>query len=396
MTFKRFIRYIHLVLGLSSGIVVFIVAITGCIYVFQKEIQDLTQSEYRFVRMQNGALLPPSILREKADAALPGKHPHSVYYAGKERSAFVVYYSEEPSYYDIVFLNPYSGEVLKVKDMLWDFFSIVLALHYTLLLPDDIGTTIVGYATLIFVVMLITGLILWWPKKNAVKQRFTIKWNVRWRRRNYDLHNVLGFYMTWIVIFIALTGLVWAFKWFENAVYWASSGGKSRVEYYEPHSDTTRVALLASTEAVDQVWHKVMLEAPAAQLVEIHFPDEAHAPIAASVNPSLSTYYQTDYRYFDQYTLQEMEVTHVWGRYRDADAAGLLKRMNYDIHVGAILGLPGQFLAFFAGLIAASLPITGFMVWLGRGKAKKEKREPAVAAVQRARQIASKDEEVMV
>ena len=48
MTFKKIIGTLHLWLGLFSGLVVFVVAVTGCIYVFQKEIQDLTQP-YRFV-----------------------------------------------------------------------------------------------------------------------------------------------------------------------------------------------------------------------------------------------------------------------------------------------------------------------------------------------------------
>jgi uncharacterized iron-regulated membrane protein len=57
--------------------------------------------------------------------------------------------------------------------------------------------------------------------------------------------------------------------------------------------------------------------------------------------------------------------------------------MNYDIHTGAILGLPGKFLAFFASLICASLPVTGVYVWWGRKnkakkKAKAEARQSAV------------------
>ena len=75
-------------------------------------------------------------------------------------------------------------------------------------------------ATLVFLVMLISGLILWWPKnKKATKQRFSIKWNARWRRKNYDLHNVLGFYATWIAIILAVTGLVWGFEWFAQGYY---------------------------------------------------------------------------------------------------------------------------------------------------------------------------------
>jgi uncharacterized iron-regulated membrane protein len=52
-----------------------------------------------------------------------------------------------------------------------------------------------------------------------------------------------------------------------------------------------------------------------------------------------------------------------------------LENMNYDIHVGQIAGLPGKILAFIASLISASLPVTGFMIWLGkRNKKPKAKK----------------------
>ena len=98
----------------------------------------------------------------------------------------------------------------------------------------------------------------------------------------------------------------------------------------------------------------------------------------AGANRDASTYWKTDYRYFDQYTLQEIPVTHLDGRYKDATIADKIVRMNYDIHTGQVLGLPGKILAFFASLIAASLPITGFYIWWGRKK--KKKRVPVMVA----------------
>jgi uncharacterized iron-regulated membrane protein len=103
--------------------------------------------------------------------------------------------------------------------------------------------------------------------------------------------------------------------------------------------------------------------------------------IAANANTDVGTYWKLDYRYFDQYTLKELPVDHIYGRITEADAADKLLRMNYDIHTGAILGLPGKMLAFFASLICASLPVTGFYIWLGRRKKVKasEKRATVVA-----------------
>jgi uncharacterized iron-regulated membrane protein len=374
MKLKKIAGPVHLWLGLLSGLIVFIISITGCLYAFQAEISDFTQP-YRFVEKQNTAFLSPSQIEEIAKKQLPDKHIHSVEYAKSgEKAAVVSFYSFDPAYYYLVYVNPYSGEVLKVKDADTDFFRIVLMGHFYLWLPPAIGQPVVASATLIFVILMFSGLILWWPKnKGAAKQRFTIKWGVRWRRTNYDLHNVLGFYMTWVVIFIALTGLVWGFQWFAKGTYWVASGGKQWQEYSEPLSDTTFTAVNNNTPIVDRLWHQMQAEHPDAETIEIHFPEHANSSILAAMNVDASTYWKIDYRFFDQYTLQELSVDHQWGRFKEASAADKLMRLNYDIHVGAIMGLAGKFIAFFASLIAASLPVSGFYIWWGRKNKKSTK-----------------------
>jgi uncharacterized iron-regulated membrane protein len=374
-TAKYWIGKVHLWLGLGSGVVVFIVAITGCIYAFQAEIQNMTQP-YRFVEIQQAPVLPPSQLRAIAEEQLPGKHIHAVMYNRPGRAAQVFFYGYEPAYYYSVYLNPYTGAVQKVVDMEHNFFGFILDGHFYLWLPDAIGQPVVATATLVFVVMLITGLVLWWPKnRKASKQRFTIKWNARWRRKNYDLHNVLGFYAMVIGLVLGFTGLVWGFQWFAKSVYWTAGGDKTLM-YLEPQSDTTQMR--PTVLPIDRVWELMKRDHPTAQGIEVHVPETASGPIAANAYPSGDTYWQTDYRYFDQYSLRELQVGHIYGRYAQTSAADKLIRMNYDIHTGAIIGLPGKILMFFASLIIASLPITGFLIWKGRrDKEKNEHRAPA-------------------
>jgi uncharacterized iron-regulated membrane protein len=60
----------------------------------------------------------------------------------------------------------------------------------------------------------------------------------------------------------------------------------------------------------------------------------------------------------------------MYGKLKDTKLADKIARMNYDIHVGAVLGLPGKIMAFFASLFAASLPVTGFLIWWGRRNKK--------------------------
>lgn len=369
---KKIVLKIHLWLGLSSGLVVLLLGITGCILAFEIEIRNLTES-FRKVKVENKSYLSPSALKTIAEKHLSSKKVLGIEYPGKGKAAVAAYYDE--THYELLFMNPYSGEVLKHKNMNDDFFRIVLDGHFYLWLPDHIGQPVVASATLIFLVMMITGLILWWPRnKGARKQRFTIKWTARWRRRNYDLHNVLGFYMTWIAIFLAITGLVMGFQWFARSVYWISSGGKEMVEHKHPVSDTTKTA--AVPNMTDHLWQEHSMKIKEKESLAIYFANLSTDPVEVVVNHRPGTYYQSDFYHYDQYTGKELIATGSYaGKFREAAIADKIVRMNYDIHVGAILGLPGKILAFFASLIAASLPITGFYIWLGR---KRKKRNTAV------------------
>ncbi|RYZ99162.1 MAG: PepSY domain-containing protein [Sphingobacteriaceae bacterium] len=367
---KFWIGRIHLWLGLTSGLFVCFLGITGCILAFQREIENATQP-YRFTPIENRAFLTPSVLKEIGNKALPDKKdPHSISYE-PGKAAAITYFHSEPDYYYIVYVNPYTGKVIKVKNMDDDFFNIVVDGHFYLWLPPAIGQPIVATATLIFVIMLISGLVLWWPKNRAAnKQRFSVKFSAKWRRVNYDLHNVLGFYLTWVLIFIAFTGLVWGFQWFAKSVYFVSSGGKPQKEFYEALSDTTaKAAANKITPAIDLIWDKTLKNVPGFMgSIDIHVPEADSSSIEVALNPDPGTYWKADYIYYDQHTLKEIDVKHMYGRLSKASVADKISRMNYDIHVGAVLGLPGKIMAFCASLVAASLPVTGFIIWWGRKK----------------------------
>ncbi|KEO72136.1 PepSY-associated TM helix domain-containing protein [Anditalea andensis] len=371
-TFKKTIGILHLWLGLISGLLVFIIALTGCIYVFQVEIQELTQP-YRFTETQDKAFLAPSEIQKITDQELPGKHLHAVMYNLKGKSAHSIYFSYEDHYYDMVYVNPYSGEVLKVKDEYATFFRFIFDGHNYLWLPEAIGRPIVASATLVFFVLLISGIVLWWPKNSAGKRaKFTIKWNGSWRRKNYDLHSVIGFYASWLAIVLVFTGLIYGFDWFRNGFYMIASGGEDYVDYYTPASDHSSVSLL-NMPAIDQVFYKMLDEYPDAEWIEVHPPEYEHSAIAANANPEADTYWKVDYRYFDQYTMEELDVDHFWNKLEQSSSAEMFLRMNYDIHVGAILGMPGKILAFLLSLTIASMPVTGVLLWYGRNNKKKKK-----------------------
>ncbi|MEZ0483133.1 PepSY-associated TM helix domain-containing protein [Fibrella aquatica] len=380
MTGKKLIGKIHLWLGLSSGIVVFIVSITGCLYAFQQEIQDVTQP-FRFVKQEQREILPPSVFEAVARKELPKLHLHAINYPAKGRSVESIFFGFDPEHYYVIYHNPYTAEIIHVQNMNETFFRWVLNGHYYLWLPPEIGQPITSYATLIFVFLLITGLVLWWPKnKAAAKQRFWFRWKdvTRWKRKNYDLHNIVGFYCSFLLLIIAVTGIFFGIQWFTYLVYTATGGEKSLL-FTEPVSQKA-IPTNFSKPATDLVWEKMRAENPNAVSLEVHAIESDSSTIGANVNSREGVFWSIDYRYFDQYTLKEIPVTNVYGRLKDANTADKLIRMTYDIHTGGILGFAGKVLAFLLSLVAASLPVTGFLIWWGRRK--KARKSALVSSAQ--------------
>lgn len=375
---RRFTNWLHLWLGLISGIIVFVVSLTGAIYTFQKEIKDLTE-RWRFVEFRPEPFVAPSALVAEAQKHFPEKKPTGITYAPGDQAAAVGFQTNVAGKRDfsVVFLNPYDAAFLKkaTHSETFDFFEFIEDGHRALWLPPDIGRPIVGVATLIFVVLLITGLVMWWPKKwkrKHLKSAFRIKLNARPKRLNYDLHNVLGFYSLLIALVLAITGLVWSFEWVAKSVYWVSNGGQAKAALHEPPSDTTvAAARIPGTAAanLDRAFRQVMTKigqvngglylSPAGDQITDH-------PLEIVVFKDYGNYYNRDEYLFDRYTLQPFRMPN--DRFSEASFADQLSLLNYDLHTGAAGGLAGKILVFFVGLISASLPVTGFLVWWNKGR----------------------------
>jgi len=377
---KKLIGKIHLWLGLISGIIVFILGITGCIYVFIEDIKPLVYKDRLFVKAEPVPPQPLSVLLEKAQAAageIPVTHveiPNSARatYAFEALKAKPennsIWYWDKYDYYTL-YVNPYTAEIVKMEDTNFEFFYFILCLHWCLLLENDLGQPIVGIAVIVFVVSLITGLVLWWPKnKSAARQRFWFRWkaSTQWKRKNYDLHNILGFYTMIIALILALTGLMWAFDWFEHSVEWMANGGKSESTYVAPEIDTTRVS---SDPLPDKILADMRGRYPQAASYHISFREKS--PYYTYANLSHGTRYNSVSLTYNQYSGELVAVS----GFKDYNAGEKLVMLNYDIHVGAVLGLPGKILAFLGSLVAASLPVTGFLVWWGRRKKQPFKKD---------------------
>jgi len=369
---KKINAWLHLWLGLASGIVVFIVSVTGCILVFEQELKPLTQPWLHAERPAEAAYLPPSAIYQRMKTVFPDKKMSGIWYYGHERTAKVTLNSDS-----LVYVNPYTAAITGIVDH-EDFFHLMLEGHTGLWIEGEVGHQIVAWATLIFFVLLITGLILWCPKnwnKSNREKSFTIKWKARFKRFNYDLHNVLGFYALIVALVITMTGLIMGFPWVNTGVYWLASGGGAPAPYQRGVSDTTQVPLRSSLANVDLAFKKGIEELGVynKDAIIVSFPSEPADAIYLCTDMDKGSWRDI---YLDQYTLKELPSTSV--SIDQLNFADWLRRTNYALHVGAIGDMSTKIIYFMASLICASLPITGFYIWLGRrGTGRRKKVKPA-------------------
>ncbi len=371
---KKVFYQLHLWLGLVSGLVVFIIAITGCCWVFKEEIKALTQDEI-IIEHQSGSIITPSKAKKIGHELYRNKLIHGVLFDDPTKPVELIFYQAEPLFYRSAFLNPFSGEVLKTEDHLSGFFAFVLDGHLNLWLPEAFGNQIVRWGSVVFAFMLISGIILWWPKKkNNRKQRFSFRWKdtTKWKRKNYDLHAIVGFYSSILALTIVLTGLIMAFPTVKDAIYYGL-GGEKQATFLIPEGSTLNKDL--AVKPIDNLLPQLEKLFPEARDFEIHYPHSDSSAIYVEVSNTDGVFYNSGFLYFDQNTLTEIPSTTFYGKYNEAKLPDKLLRMNYDTHIGAIFGLPGKILVFLISLTVASLPVTGILMWYGRNFKKKKRNK---------------------
>lgn len=371
---KKLCIKLHLYLGLLSGIIVFIVCITGSAYVFKDEMTNLSRS-WRTVEIQNSPVLLPSEVLTIANKETGNTQPTAITYGRPSDAVFVDYFSIDNDL-TTVYINQYDGQIirteLKPKDS-FNFFNFVLDGHRTLWMPREIGKPMVGISILIFVIALITGMVMWWPKrwnKRAVRHNFTIKP----KRLLLGLHNALGGYFLIVMLTLSFTGLIWSFEWFSQSVYSLSGGGELK-PYTLPQSDTLQLNNPSFDNTIlDKLYGQLLTETPDATDYYFALPSTNDGVIRVSVAYLKDAYYKTDNLFFDQYTLAPLQGTGPYaGKYADASAADKLRRMNYDIHSGRIWGIWGKIIMFAGSIVGASLPVTGYIIWYRRRFRKRKK-----------------------
>jgi uncharacterized iron-regulated membrane protein len=265
------------------------------------------------------------------------------------------------------FINPYTGKLISLYQHRNSFFYTMFSLHRWLL-AGDVGKMITGISTLIFLFILLTGFVLWWPKTKAkLKQHLTLKWSASWKRINYDLHSVIGFYTAIFLFASAFTGLAWSFEWFNNGIYKITGTENKR-----PEPPASTFVEGATPITFDRALETVQSLAPDAVYYTINRAKDANASIAITVLSTDPVHEKASDQYFlDQYsgTLTGTAL------YKDRNLGQRVRGIFYPIHVGSIGGVPGRIIAFLSCVAGVTFPVTGVIIWINRLRKKDKKKK---------------------
>lgn len=218
---KKIFRQIHLWLSVPFGLIITLICFSGAMLVFENEVMELARHELYYVKKVETVPLPVDRLLEEVELTLPD----SVFVIG------ISVFSDPERAWQVnlskprrasMYVDQYTGEI-KGKYERPAFFVTMFRLHRWLL--DSMkadggvfwGKMIVGVSTLLFVVVLISGIVIWWPRtRKALKNSLRISVGRGFRRFWYDLHVAGGMY--------ALFFFIGYGPYRVNMVFWMVSG----------------------------------------------------------------------------------------------------------------------------------------------------------------------------
>lgn len=392
---RKLFNDIHLWVGLIAGIFVFVICLSGTIYVYNTEIREWASSHLHKVTPEADKIdieQLTEIVKLESNAKVTGftipsdqskSYQINTRKEGDNSRGGITYY-----------INPYNGEILgnsKEESKVATFMGSMFSLHRWLLLDkvetpiieglpnQKLGSYISGTMTILFTIGLLTGMVIWFPRKiKRWRQGLTIKFNSNWKRINHDIHNSLSLYSLIFLLLMGITGPQWSFEWYrtglrktlgtyqEAPVAPAQRGGSQGSNSAEPTENTpqTSITLLPISSYLETVNTSFPYEGD----IRVTIPAENEDIISISkfkagfFTPAAAN--QIKLKVQDA-SVQETMI------FKDKPFNERVSGSIKALHVGDVYGQFSKLIYFLACLIATSLPVTGTLIWVNKLKKKK-------------------------
>lgn len=395
---KKIFRKIHLWLSVPFGLIITLVCFSGAMLVFENEANEWFRRDLYYVETVKESPLSMDKLLEKVATTLPDSvSVTGVSISSDPGRAYQVSLSKPRR--ASLYVDQYTGEV-KGKSERSGFFMFMFRMHRWLL--DSMnpgnegifwGKMIVGVSTLLLVFVLISGIVIWWPRtRKALKNSLKITATKGWRRFWYDLHVAGGMYALIFLLAMALTGLTWSFPWYRTAFYkvFGVEVQQRAAQGHEQKSDAQkRDTKLAAHREKKREGNEVRkgersrrpennhsdmysVTSPFVYWQEIYDKLRRQNPEYKQISISSGTASVSFNRFGNQrasdrysFNTDNGEFTET-SLYQHQDKSGKIRGWIYSVHVGNWGGMFTRILTFIAALLGAALPLTGYYLWIKR------------------------------
>lgn len=385
---------VHLWLGLSSGIIIFAICLAGTLYVFNTELTELGAPHLYKVTVPpegNGRKSPDTFIGTVTEHS--GGNVSTVKISGSPDRTYTYMVKKEGDrsrFGTSYMVNPYNGELLGSSDdknAIRDFMGTMFSLHRWLLLDKvekpiinglenrKLGSMISGWATIIFTLGCITGMVIWFPRKvKNWRQGLKIKTDGNWKRINHDLHNSLGFYSLLLLLIMGLTGPQWSFTWYRT-------GLQKTLGTYKPEKETSsgQRGKRDSAQSVAEGYVPLLSLSELMATADRYLPYTGDYTVSLPKSPGEPVLInKTRIGFFAPAGADKLSLN---GRNGDLISSEIFTEKPFNeriagsikaLHIGNIYGTFSKILYFIACLIATTLPLTGTLIWLNKLKKKKK------------------------
>lgn len=363
---RKILFRLHQIIGLLCAVTIMIALITGVILIFEQELTELFHRDrYTIATPVSGNPMDYTPLISNLEKQT-GEAVKSLTMRPDADDTWIAetYESQGVRYY----FNPYNGEIADRFVYGESFFFKVMALHRWLMISPT-GKTIMGISCILFSLILLSGLWLWVPKSGkGLKARLTFKKGAGAKRKLFDWHVVLGFYLTPFLLIMSVTGPTWSFPWY-RAMLLNVFGAEGT---YVNKSKEQKPKGAEPYQLTQEEWGRFQTYTttlPAYSALTFNLPESPNL-ISFRINPkgAISNKVSMNYSYNPA---EGKEVKSE--KWDDLNKTSRLRYWFFALHTGSFAGLWSKWIYLIVCLFASSLPVTGFMWWYGKHKAKNKK-----------------------